>query len=131
MNVVAHRITPRHGRAAMRASAMMCALALSVTQPAASFSNASWCTCSGAGMDTVGAETVAVPAAFSALEAEAQCARASSRRAIVSKPPQIARAVACAHAGRAAAPGDTWFDFVEGNALEIMGERNKGKLSTS
>jgi hypothetical protein len=37
------------------------------------------------------------------------------------RPPNVERAVACARAGRALEPSLLWWDFVEGNALEIMG----------
>ena len=75
------------------------------------------CTCSAGGMDAVGAET--------GPGETAQCARSASRRAIAARPPNAARAAACARAGRALDPADGWWDFVEGNALEFVGQRNK------
>jgi hypothetical protein len=75
------------------------------------------CTCSAGGMDAVGAETGPGEAA--------QCARSASRRAIAARPPNPARAAACARAGRALDPADGWWDFVEGNSLEFVGQRNK------
>jgi len=52
-------------------------------------------------------------------------ARTASRRAIAARPPDVRRAVACARAGRALDPADGWWDFVEGSALEMTGERRK------
>jgi len=68
-------------------------------------------------MDAVGAETGPGEAA--------QCARSASRRAIAARPPNPARAAACARVGRALDPADGWWDFVEGNSLEFVGQRNK------
>jgi len=75
------------------------------------------CTCGSGGLDAVGAEAGPREAVL--------CARSASRRAVAARPPNAPRAAACARAGRALDAADGWWDFVEGNALEVAGERNK------
>jgi len=72
------------------------------------------CACRVGQIDTVGAET------WAQIEQEALCAKATSRRSIAARPPNVARAVACARVGRGLDSRDGWWDFVEGNAFEIM-----------